>query len=52
MNWEAWVKVAILVYKRLDSLLLIYSFNIAQTATMDHNKIKVGDYLGRESNPL
>jgi hypothetical protein len=36
-NWEAWMKVVILVYKGLDSLLLIYSFNIAQTVTMDYN---------------
>jgi hypothetical protein len=28
MDWEAWVKVVILVYKGLDSLLLIYSFDI------------------------
>jgi hypothetical protein len=51
-NREAWVKVAILVYKGLDSLLLICSFDIAQTATMDYNWIEVGDYPGRGSNPL
>jgi len=51
-NREAWVKVAILVYKGLDSLLLICSFDIAQTATMDHNWIEVGNYPSRGSNPL
>ncbi len=52
MNWKAWVKVVILVYKGLDSLLLICSFNIAQMATMDHKWIEVSDYLDRGSNPL